>query len=133
MQERLSIRAVSACISTIRPASASLWLLLSLFPSHHAFHSSFQFRQEATRVNSQCFFNNENGQNDVKEAFSCGRNQRGTIVYQSCFSSFCSLSGAFSLRPFTRLVSSPPPPIIFHSPPLCKSISIIIPAALAEF
>lgn len=38
MQEQLTIKAVSACISTISPASASLWHLLSvLFISYHAF------------------------------------------------------------------------------------------------
>lgn len=49
MQEQRTIKAVSACIGTKRPASASQWLLLSqLFPPYHSFYSSLQFSPEAT-------------------------------------------------------------------------------------
>lgn len=57
-----------------------------------------------------------------KGVFSHGHNQRGTIVHGSWVSIFSSLSGAFSLQPFTHLVSSASSPVIFHPLPLCSSV-----------
>lgn len=117
-----------ACISlSVAPSLPSI----SFLPCLLQFISGFAQRQ-ATCVNSQWFFNKENGieWHKKKKLFHMAINQCGTVIYKSR-SSFCSLTGAFSLHPFTRLVSSCPPPIISHFSPLCKSISVIIHAVLS--